>query len=208
MIDYVMIHGARPDRDAYVATARGFFPELRLAAPCPVTRGNDPTWGCHLAHRNLWVLAYESNVDVLCVFEDDVRFAEGFSRGDWNAAAAWVGQQPDAILLTGVSFAGGGRGGLQLAAPGIVRVEKFSATQAYIVSRSGLRILLDGESFKRGHVDAQISDNAIRKFVTVPFLTTQWPGYSAVRRADVNDDGKFRQAENLLLRAVQQGSTE
>jgi len=160
------------------------------------SRGNI---GCANSHKKIIQYAINKNMDKVVVIEDDVKMKDGYL-SKLNRSYDELPEDWD-ILLGGVSWAKNikERVGLNL-----VKIGDFSATH-FIVYRKKCygHVLKWNETIKPDNIDRYIGSLSERGILNVycfvPFLATQFNGYSTIRNKDTDDSETFMRAERKMM---------
>jgi hypothetical protein len=196
---YIIHDAARTDREGYVDAVRRLVPDVQVIQPFA---HDNPMISCNLTHKYVLSLAQlecDKKDDRLCaawVMEDDICFSPRFSLEHWTDLVHWLTISPYQLLLGGVATANDER----KVATNIAEIKTFSSTHCYALRHDAINEVLKHPSEQ--HFDGLLTKANIRKVVTVPFLATQWPGHSTIRKRHVDDLSTFERSERQLLKAV------
>ena len=196
---YIIHDSARTDRDAYVDAVRRLVPDLRVVQP---VQHDNPMISCNLTHKFALQQAQQDCAKQdprLCaswVMEDDIWLRPEFTVAHWQELADWLTISPYQLLLGGIATSNGQR----KIADNLVEIQNFSSTHCYVLRHDAIPIVMALPAEQ--HFDGLLTVADIRKVVTVPFLATQWPGHSTIRRHVVDDSKTFATAETHLLNVV------
>lgn len=128
------------------------------AAPC-LTSG---AVACFLSHRAAWRRFHDSGQPYALILEDDAEFTANAALA-FELSMRWVTEGTKAVLVGHIAL----QGPHCSSVPGTIDVEAFEGAHAYLLSRSGAEVLLEGS---RG-----LPEQEVDHFIA-SCLQTQAPG--------------------------------
>lgn len=155
--------------------------------------------GCALSHQKIIQYASENKMEYIITIEDDIKFINNFDKIldtiSHDLPLRWD------IIVGGVSWVEG----VTRYNYNLVKIGDFSGTQFMIYNHTSYSDVLKWNADTNKSIDRYLGELSSRGdlhiYCITPFISTQFSGYSTIRKRFTDDENLFFQAQQKINEA-------